>query len=203
MIVRSTHAAHLIPTATLPNTCRQKRPITVHSKCSCGLLRSSNLETRRHHPSVQVAAQGVVSAGQVKPRFAKQLGLSKDEDAAKEAETGSKEQPPQPRFAKQIGLVKENKHDEPDQHDKQVDAEQPGVEQPTVEEIAPEPSPSQSEKPTVEEIAPEPSPSQLEQGKSMHLYYRNAVNAWLLCLMQYVCCRRCGLGLKQGRIRGH
>ena len=145
MVVRYTHAAHLIPKAALPNTCGQEQPGITQSKCYCGLLRSSNLGTRKHRPSVQAAAKRVTYAGQAKPRFAKQLGLSKEEDAAQEAEIGGKEQPPQPRFAKQLALLKEDKHDEPDQQEEQLDVEQPDVEQPSVDESAPEASPSQPE----------------------------------------------------------
>lgn len=151
MIVRSTQAAHLTPKAALPSSCRKTRHCTIHSKPVCGLLRSSNFGTCRHRPSVQVAAQQVVSAGQVKPRFAKQLGLTKEGDVAQEADVSGKEKAPQPRFAKQLGLLKEDKRDEPDQQEEQLDVEELDVEQ-------------QAE----EEPAPEPSPSQPEQGKAMH-----------------------------------
>ena len=157
MILRSTHAAHLTPKAALPGTCRNTRRCTIHSRLVCGFLRPSYFGTCRHRSSVQVAAQEVVSAGRVKPRFTKQLGITKEEDAAQEADSGGKEGTPQPRFAKQLGLVKEDKHDEPDQQEQQLDVEQLDVEQ------------LDSEQPAEEESAPEPSPSQAEEGKAMHL----------------------------------
>lgn len=172
MIVRSTHAAHLIPKAAVLSTGRQPRPCSIHSVC--GLLRSSNFGTCRHRSLVQVAAQRVVDAGQVQPRFAKQLGLLKKEDTAQE-DSIDQDKPPQPRFAKQLGILKEDKHDEQQE-------EQPEVEQIDVEESAPEPTSSQpeqdepdqqEEQPEVEQIGaeesePEPSTSQPEQGKATH-----------------------------------
>ena len=176
MIVRSTHAAHLIPKAAVLNTGRQPRQCSIHRVC--GLLRSTNVATCRHRPSVKVAAQRAVYAGQAQPRFAKQLGLLKKEDTAQEATSVDTDKPPQPRFAKQLGLLKEDKHDE--QQEEQP--EQPEVEQIDVKESAPELRSSQpeqyepdqqEEQPEVEHICadesePETSTSQPEQGKATH-----------------------------------
>lgn len=202
MIVRSTHAARLTPKPALPSTCRKTRHCTIHSKPVCGLLRSSNFGTCRHRPSVQVAAQEVVSAGQVKPRFAKQLGLEKEADAAQEADIGGKEKPLQPRFAKQLGLLKEDKPDEhkrdkPDQQAEQLNVEQLDVEELDVEQLA------------EEELAPEPGPDQPQQGKDMHCSMLNAAMPSPSCCcvtlndVQHIWCRGFGLGHKQGGIPGH
>lgn len=163
MIVRSTHAAPLTPKAALPSNCRKTRSCTLHSKPVCGLERSSFFGICTHRPSVQVAAQ---EAGQVKPRFAKQLGLIKEEDAAQEADIGGREEPHQARFAKQLGLAKENKHDEPDQLEEQLDIEQLDVQHPDVEHLDVEHL--DVEQPAAGESAPEPSPGQAEEGKAMH-----------------------------------
>lgn len=172
MIVRSTHAAHLIPKAAVPNTDRQPRPCSIHSVC--GLLRSSNLGACRHRSSVQVAAQRVVYAGQVQPRFAKQLGLLKKEDTSQEASSADGDKPPQPRFAKQLGLLKEDKHDE--QQEEQPEIEQIEVEEPALstssqpEQDEPDQQEEQLEveQMDLDESAPEPSMSQPEQGKATH-----------------------------------
>lgn len=173
MIVRSTHAAQLIPKAGVVSAGRQTRQCSIYPVHE--VLRSTHSLTCKRRISVQVAAQRVVYAGQAQPRFAKQLGLLKKDDMAQEASSVDNDKPPQPRFAKQLGLLKEDKHDEQQE-------EQPEVDQIDVEESATEPSSSQleqyepdlqEEQLEVEQIGAdeselEPSTSQPEQGKATH-----------------------------------
>lgn len=172
MIVRSTHAAHLIPKAAVHTTGRQPQQCSIHSVC--GLLSSTNFATCRHRSSVKVAAQRAAYAGQAQPRFAKQLGLLKKEDKAQEATSVDTDKPPQPRFAKQLGLLNEDKRHEPEQHEEQPEDEQIDVEKSTPwlsfsqpEQYEPEEQ-LEVENMGAQESEPEPSASQPEQGKASH-----------------------------------